>query len=55
MTRPNDIQGNSWTDEPEIPNTKREGETPAPKPERAPPQTQNPAEPASQQRPPSDS
>ena len=48
-----DIQGNSWTDEPEIPNTKREGNQPAPKPE---PQTQpTPKEPASEQRPPSDS
>jgi hypothetical protein len=47
----NDIQGNSWTDEPEIPNTKREGNKDAPKPD----QQQSPKEPSSEQRPPGDS
>ena len=52
---PDDIQGNSWTDEPEIPNTKREGVKPEPKPD-SPAQTpQAPEEPASIQRPPADS
>lgn len=51
----NDIQGNSWTDEPEIPNTKREGNQPAQKPERQQDPQQERKEPSSQQRPPSDS
>lgn len=50
----NDIQGNSWTDEPEIPNTKREGNKPAPSPAQQG-QEQQSKEPASEQRPPSDS
>lgn len=54
MTPTQDIQGNSWTDEPEIPNTKREGNKPVKDPHAGshPDPTQ---EPASQQRPPSDS
>jgi hypothetical protein len=51
----NDIQGNSWTDEPEIPNTKREGNKDAPKPEQQQQQQQSSKEPASEQRPQRDS
>jgi hypothetical protein len=50
MTPTNDIQGNSWTDEPEIPPTKRDGDKQQPKPE-----PEKPTEPSSEQRPPSDS
>ena len=53
MATTKDIQGNSWTDEPEIPNTKREGGKPANAPD--PQNQQNNPEPAAEQRPPSDS
>jgi hypothetical protein len=58
MTPNQDIQGNSWTDEPEIPNTKREGDASKPKPKPEPPaqpQRQTADDPSSVQRPPADS
>lgn len=61
MTSVNDIQGNSWTDEPEIPNPTREKgkegqpSSEAPTRREGPGSNVTPEGPASEQRPPSDS